>query len=546
MTKIEELLKDKSGIRLDIGGGNNPQPGFVNIDMQKLPKVDIVWDIEKTPWPLPDECVLTAIASHILEHVNPHGGDKRLQGLIDLLITKKVFTKEEGDKYMGLPGPGFINVMNEVWRVLKPKGQFAFVVPYAESFGMYQDPTHCLLDGAEVLTADGFKDFKKVKIGEDILTMRLEDGSTELSKCVKVINKPYNGEILRFKNRVMDIAVTPNHDLIWKTWQPIKGYHKTSAYTFEKVGAFARRGIKTIPDWAGICPDVIRNEDFMELLGWYLSEGNCTVNPSRRVIISQGSVSNPDKYSRIANLLDRLKFSYKAYKYRFVINEPEIFDEFQPLGKSADKYIPQKYKNYPKNVLIRLLEGLILGDGEQHPHGGGNTYTTISPRLAKDVSEIAVKCGLDAVIRIRKGKKFISPNGNESVRKDQYRVSVTFDNPMLYSKPVREKYKGNIVCVQVEKNNTILTRYNGHVAWVGNCNFINEATMNYFDPLHPSGYYQFYQPKPWKVIKMPFSRTGVLECLLEKRVDDKSYHSFLRPDDITKEDFKVKPVRDDY
>lgn len=110
--QIEQLIKDKSGFRLDIGGGSNPQKGFVNIDILPLPEVDIVWDLEETPWPMPDECVLAATASHVLEHINPHKGV-------------------------------FIKVMDEIWRVLKPNAQFAFVVPYAESHGMYQDPTHC-------------------------------------------------------------------------------------------------------------------------------------------------------------------------------------------------------------------------------------------------------------------------------------------------------------------------------------------------------------------------------------------------------------------
>lgn len=108
---IDALIKSKSGIRLDIGGGDNPQPGFVNIDILPLPKVDIVWDLEETPWPLPDECVLTAVASHVLEHITPHKGT-------------------------------FIRVMDEIWRVLKPGAQFAFVVPHASSHGYQQDPTH--------------------------------------------------------------------------------------------------------------------------------------------------------------------------------------------------------------------------------------------------------------------------------------------------------------------------------------------------------------------------------------------------------------------
>jgi hypothetical protein len=109
---INKLLKDKQGIRLDIGCGQNKNPGFVGLDMFAYKGVDIVHDVEVFPWPLPDECVITATASHLLEHINPHKGV-------------------------------FIDFMNEVWRVMKPYGQFAFVVPHASSPGYQQDPTHC-------------------------------------------------------------------------------------------------------------------------------------------------------------------------------------------------------------------------------------------------------------------------------------------------------------------------------------------------------------------------------------------------------------------
>lgn len=145
MTKdfdLEKLLKEKTAIKLELGGGNNPNPGFVNIDILPLERVDIVWDLERTPWPLPDACAFQVVASHVLEHITPHGGDKRLQGLVELLVDKNVIGLPEAERYMGNPGSAFINVMNEIWRVLRPQGQLAFVVPYAESQGMFQDPTH--------------------------------------------------------------------------------------------------------------------------------------------------------------------------------------------------------------------------------------------------------------------------------------------------------------------------------------------------------------------------------------------------------------------
>lgn len=111
-TQYEKLIKERSGIRLDIGCGNSKQEGFVGMDIRPLPTVDIVHDMESIPWPLPDECVTVAVASHVVEHINPV-------------------------KF------GFINWMNELWRVMKPDGEVALALPHGYSPGYLQDPTHC-------------------------------------------------------------------------------------------------------------------------------------------------------------------------------------------------------------------------------------------------------------------------------------------------------------------------------------------------------------------------------------------------------------------
>lgn len=144
MSDIDALLQSKSGIRLDIGGGGNPQPGFVNMDARSLPGVDVVWDVTKFPWPLPDECVLTAISSHLVEHIPPFQADPKLLGLIALLLKKSAITQAEVDEYIGEHSsmPMFIRFMNEVWRVLKTGGEFAISCPHGRSDGFLQDPSH--------------------------------------------------------------------------------------------------------------------------------------------------------------------------------------------------------------------------------------------------------------------------------------------------------------------------------------------------------------------------------------------------------------------
>lgn len=142
---INKLLEENSGIRLDIGCGGNKQPGFVGMDVRDLPGVDIVHDVTMFPWPLPDESVLTAIASHLLEHIPPFQADPKLLGLIRLLVNKGIIGANDIDSYIGQydATPMFIRFMNEVWRVMKVGGEFAIAVPHGRSDGFLQDPSHC-------------------------------------------------------------------------------------------------------------------------------------------------------------------------------------------------------------------------------------------------------------------------------------------------------------------------------------------------------------------------------------------------------------------
>lgn len=105
-----KTVKNHSGILLDIGCGFSKQQGFVGMDKREIPGIiDIVHDLEKIPYPLADESVLTCIASHILEHLDP-------------ALT--------------------IDIFDELWRIMKPGGQLIISTPYAGSFQFWQDPTH--------------------------------------------------------------------------------------------------------------------------------------------------------------------------------------------------------------------------------------------------------------------------------------------------------------------------------------------------------------------------------------------------------------------
>jgi SAM-dependent methyltransferase len=102
-------LQKHAQLWLDAGCGNAKQPNCVGMDKRALPGVDVVHDIETTPWPFTKETFDRIIMSHVMEHINPSVA---------------------------------VDVMNEMWRVMKPDGVLMLAMPYAGSFGHWQDPTH--------------------------------------------------------------------------------------------------------------------------------------------------------------------------------------------------------------------------------------------------------------------------------------------------------------------------------------------------------------------------------------------------------------------
>lgn len=109
---VEKILSKESGIRLDLGCGHRKNKGFVGIDIRELPGVDVIHDLQKFPYPLPDECCVVITGSHIVEHINPANGI-------------------------------FFRMMDELWRIAQPDCQLAFSHPYGVNELFVQDPTHC-------------------------------------------------------------------------------------------------------------------------------------------------------------------------------------------------------------------------------------------------------------------------------------------------------------------------------------------------------------------------------------------------------------------
>ena len=112
--------------QLNLGCGRDIRPGYVNLDLAKIPGLDVVADLER-PLPFRDDTFDEVFSSHVLEHV---------RGLIPLL--------------------------GELARICRAGAVLRIEVPHLSFFGAYTDPTHKRFFGYhsfDYFTAEGNYNF---------------------------------------------------------------------------------------------------------------------------------------------------------------------------------------------------------------------------------------------------------------------------------------------------------------------------------------------------------------------------------------------------
>jgi len=94
-------------VKLNLGCGRNPKVGYVNLDRQALPGVQVVHDLEQFPLPFDDSLFDEIIGIDLIEHINDALG-----------------------------------LMQDLWRIATPDATCTFALPYGSSDDAWEDPTH--------------------------------------------------------------------------------------------------------------------------------------------------------------------------------------------------------------------------------------------------------------------------------------------------------------------------------------------------------------------------------------------------------------------
>ena len=102
-----DLIPAGPGQVLDVGCGSAKWPGAVGIDISDATDADIVHDLDTFPYPLPDAAFDYVRMQDVIEHVREP-----------------------------------LRVMEELHRVLRPRGRLQLRTPHFSSALAYGDPTH--------------------------------------------------------------------------------------------------------------------------------------------------------------------------------------------------------------------------------------------------------------------------------------------------------------------------------------------------------------------------------------------------------------------
>lgn len=351
----------------------------------------------------------------------------------------------------------------------------------------------CYDDQTEVRTKAGWKLFADCVPDDEFLTFDLETGLIEHQVATGTTCEPWDGEMLYAETSMVDLAVTPNHRMLYFPYDA----RRSRKWKVEKAEAIYGKRVKFLRGmlphmhWAEQHPNelwglldalgVPAHRDNAEHLAWilglWITDGSIelpTTSAGGRVTISQ------TKSWVLAQLHYRLEVcgipyrrtpaGVRIYGNRFVglVQHGFVFG----TPRKEHSRVPLFVQTWPKCMVAAFLQGIIAGDGSVHKHNGHTVIYTACAAFAGDLQELVLRAGLCATVRAddRRGQKRVVNGETIENKKVGYVVSITTRaNEHLFNRRHwrKEHYCSNVYCVTVP-NGLLYVRRNGKACWSGN------------------------------------------------------------------------------
>lgn len=384
---------------------------------------------------------------------------------------------------------------------------------------------NCFDKDTEILTSNGWYKFPELPEGISVATLNLENNKIEFEKPTAYIKKRYD-KMLSFCSDDMDFVVSSDHRMLVQLHQdqkkkfifaenlPNRCYvpQIVGIYDGIKVNTFS---IPSISYKSGKGGKIRKDEtmdvnmgDWLEFLGWFLSDGSLQFNEKeRRNINAAITQSDRNKKTRLlTELLARLPFNYYKGNTDYRYTKRQLIEYLQNYGVKNKKTVPNFIFFLHPTLINRFLKGYFLGDGWLHKgtqycvfgwhekalldqiqhliflSGGWSTYSTVDPTKYNKTRKLV------------NNKRIIAKNKIYAltVRRERF-------TGIVKSKTRTVEYDDFAYCVTVP-NSTLYVRRNGRPMWCGNSGATystSGGTGTHLDIRITDAYNKYINPTPY-------------------------------------------------
>lgn len=197
-------------------------------------------------------------------------------------------------------------------------------------------------------------------------------------------------------------------------------------------------------------------EDFVQFIGWYVTEGSVTWKKNRDTAEIQIAQKKAENREKIGALLDRMGLEHNRQEKSFKFGSKLYGRLMEGLGGTdcRDKHLPDFVWELPTEHQQLLLQTLLDGDGNER-----QTYYTTSDKLARDVCRLCTELGIKPRHAWRE-RSWGTPIWEIYISRTQ--------DQLFYSSQVSELLSsGPVFRLTVRDYPAVLAGRNGRFQWIG-------------------------------------------------------------------------------
>ena len=351
---------------------------------------------------------------------------------------------------------------------------------------------YCLDEQTEVLTRDGWK--SDVEVGDDILAFDKETCETRFVPALAKVRRELEPDeyFCSIQGQSCDIRVTNHHRMLYDNKRR-KGWKIKDAQDLADMSGGAYIPVAGHGSFSG----VPLTDAEIQFIAWVMTDG--TINRANNAIVISQGTQNVGNVDEIHEVLTRCGFKFGRHIVKrkgvewnqngdsviFTISHgmPRGYDKVRTTGWARleewiSKDLSPKLFDMDERQFALMLETIHKADGHKQK---AKSWKQHSYHISKGNKTFIERLQMMAIQRGYRANVAVDTEGRENPlyrinikpEQDYVMVGATYEKHAAW---VREPHSNETCwCVQNELG-TLVTRRNGKVAIVGNCQMIGRGT----------------------------------------------------------------------